>query len=254
MIVKERWEIENLRKSGQILVGTLELVANSIRPGISAWELNQIAEDNLKKNNALPSFKNYRTRKDDLPFPSSLCVSVNDEVVHGIASKEKVLTNGDIVGLDLGVIYKNLYTDAAVTLGVGRISPVAQELIDASKESLSEALKQVKPGNTTGDIGFAIQSVAEKYGFQPVRELVGHGVGKTVHEDPEIPCFGEAGSGSKLKEGMVLAIEPMINQGNWKISFSDDGWTVKTADNSLSSHQEHTVLVTNSGCEIITKR
>jgi len=252
MITNDISEIEILKQGGKILATVLDLVAKQVKPGVSAFELDQLAEAEIKKRGAVPSFKNYRAQAGDPEFPAGLCVSVNDEVVHGIPRKDKILQDGDIVGLDLGVAYQGLFTDAAITVPVGKVSDKHLKLIQAAKESLAAGLSQVKPGNFTGDVGHAIESVCKNYGFQVVRELVGHGVGKAVHEQPEVPCFGKPKTGTKLVEGMVLAIEPMVNEKTWKIYFADDNWTIKTRDGGWSAHWEHTILITDRGCEIIT--
>ncbi len=252
MIIKTPEELENLRQSGKILSAALQLAASHAKPGVSAAELDKLAEDYIRNAGAVPSFKNYAARPGEPKFPASLCVSVNDEVVHGIPAQGKILNDGDIVGLDLGVIYNGFYTDAAITVPVGKISREAYELIDTAKECLDNALAEVKAGKMTGDLGAVIEATAKQHKFQVVRDLVGHGVGQSVHEDPEIPCFGKPGSGTVLKEGLVIAVEPMVNAGSWKIYFDDDKWTIKTADGSLSAHMEHTVVVTADGCEILT--
>jgi len=252
MIIKNPEELEILRRGGRILATVLDLVAKKAVPGVSAEELDKLAEKEILTRGGFPSFKGYSSQAGDPAFPAALCVSVNDEVVHGIPTKDKILKEGDIVGLDLGVKYKGLFTDMATTVAVGKVGELQNKLIQASKECLAQAIKQARLGNFTGDIGFATESTAKKYGFEVVRELVGHGVGKAVHEEPEVPGFGKPGKGSKLVEGLVIAIEPMVNAGDWKIAFAEDNWTIKTADNSLSAHAEHTVLVTSKGCEILT--
>jgi methionyl aminopeptidase len=252
MITKDPEQIKLLRQSGKILAQTLNLVASKVAPGVSAHSLDKLAEDNIRKSGGIPAFKNYKARKDDPAFPASLCVSVNDEVVHGIPTKEKILQEGDIVGLDLGVNFQGMFTDAAITVAVGRVLPKYLELIACTKKSLQYALDKVKPGATTGDLGNAMESRAKLCNFQVVRELVGHGVGLSVHEDPEIPCFGRKGSGIKLAAGMVLAIEPMVNEKGWEIAFAADRWTVLTLDGGRSAHFEHTILVTDNGYEILT--
>jgi methionyl aminopeptidase len=252
MTIKDPKQLETLKKSGQILARTLNLVASKVEPGVSAYDLDQLAEREIKGSGATPSFKNYKPNPDDTPFPSSLCVSINDEIVHGIPKKTKILKEGDIVSLDLGVEYRGFYTDAAITVPVGKVDKKYLNLIEVTRLSLENALKVVKAGNFVGNIGHAIENTAKYYGFQVVRELVGHGVGAGVHEDPEVPCFGIPGTGPELKNGMVLAIEPMVNMGKAKITFDRDGWTVKTVDGMPSAHFEHTIVVTKSGCEIIT--
>ncbi|OGE80138.1 MAG: type I methionyl aminopeptidase [Candidatus Doudnabacteria bacterium RIFCSPHIGHO2_01_FULL_45_18] len=253
MITQDPKEIEILRQGGKILAAVLNLVAAQVKLGVSAFELDQLAEKEIRARGATPSFKNYAAQPGDPPFPASLCVSVNDEVVHGIPTKGKILKEGDIVGLDLGVEYQGLFTDAAITVPVGKVEAKYLKLIEAAKESLTAGLAKIKAGNFTGDIGAAVESTAKKYRFQVVRELVGHGVGRAVHEEPEVPGFGKPKTGTKLVAGMVLAIEPMINAGSWKIYFADDKWTIKTYDHSRSSHMEHTILVTDMGYEILTK-
>jgi methionyl aminopeptidase len=252
MTIKDDKQLETLRKSGQILAATLNLVASKAQPGISAYELDQIAEREIKGSGASPSFKNYKPSNDSTPFPSSLCVSVNSEVVHGVPKKTKILKEGDIVSLDLGVEYRGFYTDAAITVPVGKVDKKLLNLIEVTRLSLENALKVVKAGNFIGNVGHAIESTAKYYGFQVVRDLVGHGVGASVHEDPEVPCFGIPGTGPVLREGWVLAIEPMVNMGKSKIVYDRDGWTIKTQDGQPSAHFEHTILVTKTGCEIIT--
>ena len=246
-------EINKLREGGKILATVLANVAKKVKPGITAKELDTFAEAEMRRFGAEPSFKNYRSQPGDPPFPAALCVSINDEVVHGIPTRNKVLRDGDIVGLDAGVWFKGLCTDHAITVPVGKIDVESQKLIEAATESLTNALNEVRAGVKTGDIGFITEHTAKKYKFNVVRELVGHGVGKEVHEAPEIPCYGKKGTGTKIIEGMVLAIEPMINAGHWKVHFADDNWTIVTSDGSRSAHMEHTVLVTKDGCEILTK-
>lgn len=253
MITNDPKEIEILRQGGKILAEVLNVVAQQVKPGVSAADLDKLAELEINKRGAVPSFKNYSAQAGDPPFPASLCVSVNDEVVHGIPRKDKILKDGDIVGLDLGVKYQGLFTDAAITVPIGFVRDKHLKLIEAAKESLAAGLFQIKAGNYTGDVGFAIESTAKKYGFQVVRELVGHGVGRAVHEEPEVPCFGRSKTGTKFVTGMVIAVEPMVNEGNWKVYFAPDNWTIKTEDHGWSAHIEHTVLVTDTGCDILTQ-
>jgi methionyl aminopeptidase len=252
MIVQNDKQIETLRQGGKILAQVLDLVAKRVKPGVSAAELDVLAEKEIRARGGEPSFKNYAAQKGDPAFPASLCVSVNDEVVHGIPRKNKILKNGDIVGLDLGVKFKGLFTDAAITVPVGNVGDEHLKLIQAAKESLAAGLAEVRNGSFTGDVGHAIETTVKNFGFSVVRELVGHGVGQAVHEDPEIPCFGKPKTGKKFVTGMVVAIEPMVNAGAWKVYFSDDNWTIKTQDKSWSAHMEHTVLVTESGFETLT--
>ncbi len=249
MITNDPKEIEKLKTSGKILATVLNMVAKRAVPGVSAAELNNFAEAEIDRLGAKPSFKGYGKP----PFPAALCVSINDAVVHGLPSQDKILKPGDIVGLDLGVNYQGFFTDMAMTIPVGEIDDESKRLIEATKESLAAGLAQVKAGNFTGDIGHAMDNVAKKYKFQSVRDLVGHGVGKAVHESPEVPGFGKPKSGTKLVAGMVLAIEPMVNVGSFEINFMPDHWTVKTEDGSRSAHMEHTIRVTPDGFELITQ-
>lgn len=253
MIITDPNQISVLKESGRILAETLQLVASKVEPGVSAYDLDQLAERTVRSYGAKPSFKNYKPTAQDSPFPAALCVSINSEVVHGIPKKTKILRSGDIVSLDLGVEFRGFFTDAAITVPVGQVDKKILSLLDVTRQSLENALKIVKDGNYIGSVGHAIESTAKYYGFQVVRELVGHGVGAAVHEPPDVPCFGVPGTGPILKEGMVLAIEPMVNLGRARIMFDKDGWTVKTQDGLPSAHFEHTILVTKTGCEIITK-
>lgn len=253
MITTDPQEIALLRTSGKILAETLTLVAAQVTAGVSAWELDRLAEENIVKSGGVPAFKNYRARKGDPAYPASLCVSVNDEVVHGIPTKDKILKEGDIVGLDLGVNYQGYFTDAAITVPVGKVSERNLKLIKSARTALEKALDVTRAGAKTGDLGSQMESEAKSHGFTVVRELVGHGVGKSVHEDPEIPCFGTAGTGTVLRKGLVIAIEPMVNEKDWQVAFAADKWTVLTLDGGRSAHFEHTVLVTEEGCEILTQ-
>lgn len=254
MIIKNESELNILKQGGKILADVLNIVSKEVNPGVSAWDLNQIAEQEIKKRGAQPAFKNYKSGQYNPPYPAALCVSVNDEVVHGIPTKEKILEGGSIVGLDLGIKYEGLFTDAAITMPVGKVEQKWLKLIQVTEQSLANALTQIRAGVKTGDIGFAIQSTVEAAKFSAVKELVGHGVGRAVHEEPDIPCYGKPGQGTKLVEGLVIAVEPMINAGGWKVTQDDDGWTMRTADGSRSAHFEHTVVVTKNGCEIVTKQ
>jgi len=245
-IITVKAEIDKLRHSGLIAHQALKLVAAAIRSGISTAELDKLAEDFVLKSGAHPAFKGYQG------YPKALCVSINDEVVHGIPSDKKVLQDGDIVGIDIGVEYGGLYSDHALTIPVGQISKDAKRLINDTKKSLSIGLKQIKPGRRIGDIGAAIEQYLAPRGYGIVRQLTGHGLGYQVHEEPAIPNFGTAGTGPVIVTGMVLAIEPMVNLGGPAVEVKDDGWTMVTSDHSLSAHFEHTVIVTDRGCEIIT--
>jgi methionyl aminopeptidase len=222
-----------------------------VRPGISTWELNEFAEAAIVAVGGRPAFKGVGDDPANL-FPAGLCTSVNDVVVHGIPSKKEILRDGDIIGLDIGMEYRGRYTDTAITVPVGKVSPEVQNLLDVAEHALAAGIAQAVAGNTTGDIGSAIQQYVERHGFSVVRDLVGHGVGYTVHEDPQVPNYGRAGSGTKLVAGMVLAIEPMVNAGKYAVSFDEDGWTILTADGSKSAHFEHTIVVGKRKVEILT--
>ena len=250
--IKSRSEVEIMRESGKILAAILQLLVSKIKPGVSGDELERIAEKEVKKYNVIPSFKNYVISKNIIPFPSIICFSVNDEIVHGFPFG-KIIKEGDIVSIDMGVKYKGFHSDSAYTVGAGKISKKAKKIIEITKESLFKGIEQVKPGNRIGDIGFAVQKYAEKNGFYVVRNLVGHGVGRSIHEPPEVPNFGNKKTGLKLYPGMTFAIEPMLNEGSYYIKCDSDDWTIRTTDGRLSAHFEHTVAVTNDGCEILTK-
>jgi methionyl aminopeptidase len=249
-LIKSKQEIDRIREGGKILHQILRETAKLAVPGASTWDLNWFAESQIIKAGGRPSFKGYGG--DDHPFPAALCTSVNAALVHGMPSKEEILAEGDIIGLDIGMEYKGLYTDTAITVGIGKISPEAKKLLEVTESALSEAIKIAKVGNTVGDIAAVTQEVAEAAGFNVVRDLVGHGVGHDVHEDPQVPNFGKRGTGMKLREGMVLAIEPMVTAGSYKLELFDDGWTIGTKDGSLSAHFEHTVAITKNGPQILT--
>lgn len=243
--LKKPEEIVILKEGGSILAQTLKAVAVEVKPGVRAADLDALAEKFIRAAGALPAFKGYQG------FPATLCISVNDEVVHGIPGT-KIMKDGDIVGIDCGVEYKGLFTDAAITLAVGKISKSSNFLLQVTRDALQRAISVIHAGATIGDIGHAVQEYVEAQGCSVVRALVGHGVGHAVHEDPKIPNYGESGTGEKLKEGMVLAIEPMVNAGGYMVRTAPDRWTVVTADGSKSAHFEHTVAVTSKGCEVLT--
>jgi len=248
--VKTPQEIEIITEGGKLIHNILYATAGLARPGISTWELNEFAEKEIEKIDGRPSFKNFGPKKN--PFPAGLCTSVNSVVVHGIPSKNTILKEGDIVSLDIGMEYKGLFTDTAITVPVGKISDTAKKLIETTRKSLSAAIDQVKPGNTIGDIAFATQKTVEAEGFSVVRDLVGHGVGYDVHEDPAVPNFGKKGTGEILREGMVLAIEPMVCEHEYFLQFEPDGWTISTKDGGLAAHFEHTIAITKNGARILT--
>jgi len=246
-------EIEILSEGGKILASILDDVSSKVKAGISTKELDARAYNLIKKAGGTPSFLGYKNRDAKSAFPASLCVSINDEVVHGIPSDDGILKDGDIVGLDLGMEYKKLFTDMAVTVGVGKISEKAKNIISVAKKSLSEGINAIKEGAFLGDYGFAVQSFIEKAGFNVVRILVGHGVGYSVHEDPDIPNYGRKGEGMRFKGGMIFALEPMACDGDGGVFLDGNGWTWKTKDGLLSAHFELTVAVEKNECKILTK-
>ncbi|MDP3778527.1 MAG: M24 family metallopeptidase [bacterium] len=288
--IKTKEEIGLIREGGKRLAGILNKVVEAARPGIATAELDLLAEDLIIKSGGNPSFKGYRIKGVDRGYPATMCISINDEVVHGIPRKDRILKEGDIVGLDIGMWWpfaggaqasntdagyeanKMLYsqssegarsnimpslrplcTDMAVTIGMGKISKEARGLIDATRESLEIGIAEVRPGATIGDIGNAIERFLKKYKLGIVRDLAGHGVGYELHEEPLIPNYGKAGKGMELKEGMVIAIEPMATLGDWRVILSEDQWTFKTIDKSLGAHFEHTMAVTKDGVEVLTR-
>jgi methionyl aminopeptidase len=251
MIVSGEKEIDALVDGGKKLAQILVEVAKIVRPGIATIELDRLAEKLIREAGGEPSFKNYKTRGAKSAYPASLCVSVNDEIVHAIPGA-KVLIKGDIVGLDIGMQYKGFFTDMAITVGVGSINKENKKLIDTTRRALEIGIAKVRPGGRIGDIGAAIQGYAEGEGFGVVRELVGHGVGRAVHEDPEVPNWGRHGTGPEIVEGMVLALEPMITIGSPRVKVSPDGWTWSTESGKNSAHFEHTILITRRGAKILT--
>lgn len=244
--IKSAREIELMREAGRILAMVHEELGKAIKPGISTLDIDRLGERIIRSYGCIPSFKNYNG------YPASICVSVNDEVVHGIPNKHRILHEGDIVSLDAGVIYHGYHSDAARTHAVGKVSEEAQKLMDVTKQSFFEGIKYAKAGNHLNDISSAIQAYAESFGYGVVRDLVGHGIGEHLHEEPEVPNFSQRRKGIKLVPGMTLAIEPMINAGRPDVAWLDDDWTVVTDDGSLSSHYENTVLITEDGPEILS--
>lgn len=252
MIARSKNDIATLREGGALLAHVLQKIIKSVRPGIQTSSLDEIAKKEILAVGGEPSFLNYKSHSAKTHYPAALCVSINDEIVHGIPG-ERVLKEGDIVGLDIGMKYKDFFTDMAVTVPVGKVSQEAEKLMRVTKKALDIGIDAVHAGARTGDIGEAIQSYVESEGLQVVRELVGHGVGKAVHEEPEIPNWGKRGIGPELREGEVVALEPMIVFGSPRIKVSRDGWAWSTQDGSLSAHFEHTILVTKKGAEILTR-
>ncbi|MBI3583387.1 MAG: type I methionyl aminopeptidase [Nitrospinae bacterium] len=246
IILKSRHEIEKMKISNGIVAGVLEEITKKIRVGVTTIELDRLAESVILKKGGTPAFKGYRG------YPNSLCISINEQVVHGIPSNRR-LKEGDLVSIDLGVYHDGYYGDAAVTVGVGEITDEAKRLLDATQKALYIGIEKATAGNHLSDISNAVQMYVEGEGFSVVRAFVGHGIGTSLHEEPQVPNFGEAGKGPLLKSGMVLAIEPMVNAGVNDVEVLEDDWTVVTADGSLSAHFEHTVAITDNGVEILTK-
>ena len=264
MLIKTPEEIKKIKEGGQIIGRILENLASMCKPGISTWEIDKAAEKMIVEAGGRPAFKGYKNKPSDLPFPSAICASINEELVHGIAKKEAILKNGDIFTIDIGMEWpytgpkdvEGYYTDTAITVPIGKIAPKTRELLRVTQESLEAAIKVIKPGNTVADIGRAIEDFVKsqgKYGI--VRDLVGHGVGHAVHEEPRIPNFYDRSLDFfVLKPGMVIAIEPMLSLGGWKVTTANDGWTIVMADGSLSAHFEHTIIITKSGNFVATRR
>lgn len=245
IIIKSSSEIAAMRRAGEVVVSILKTLAGEINPGITTQQLDDITVRELIKHKAISSFKDYRG------FPASLCVSINEEVVHGIPQR-RVIAEGDIVSLDFGAIVDGFHSDAAITVGVGNISPKASRLMMITKGALEAGIQAARPGAHLGDISAAIQGYAESNGCSVVREYTGHGIGREMHEDPLIPNFGSPGVGPVLRKGMTLALEPMVNTGGWKTVVQDNNWTVVTSDNSLSAHFEKTIAITDGAAEVLT--
>ncbi len=245
IILKSRDEIAIMREAGRIVALTLELLVKALQPGLVEKELDEIVRKEFRKRGVLPTFLGYHG------YPATVCVSINDEIVHGIPGGRK-LKEGDVVSIDLGCTHKGFVADAAVTVGVGKISPEAQRLIDVTRQSLALGIQAARPRARVGSIGAAIQGYVESQGFSVVREYVGHGVGREMHEDPQVPNYGSPDSGAELRPGMVIAIEPMVNVGDWRTKKDPDEWTVRTQDGSLSAHFEHTIAITDSEPEVLT--
>jgi methionyl aminopeptidase len=247
VICKSPAELEKMHRAGLLVWGALEKMRGMVRPGISTKELDEFAESYTVENKAHPAFKGYRG------YPGSVCTSINQEVVHGIPSANRKVREGDILSMDFGVELDGYFADAALTVPVGKIAPERQKLLRVTRESLEHAIDKVRPGNRLGDVSAAVQEWVEKNGFSVVREFVGHGIGTRMHEDPQLPNYGTPGQGARLQEGMVLAIEPMVNTGGPAVRVLDDDWTAVTADGSDSAHFEHTVAVTKNGPWILTR-
>lgn len=247
VLLKSPAELEKMRRAGAVVAQVLVEIAELVKPGATTADLDLFAQTRTKELGAKPAFKGYHG------FPATLCVSVNEEVVHGIPSKKRILKEGDIVGIDFGVILDGWFGDSARTFAVGKIAPEAQKLLEITEKSLHLGIEQARAGQHLFDIGHAVQNFVESHGYSVVREFVGHGIGKSLHEDPQVPNFGIRGKGMLLKPGMVLAIEPMINAGKPEVRVLSDGWTAVTVDKALSAHFEHTVAITDQGPEILTR-
>jgi methionyl aminopeptidase len=246
IVIKTAKEVEKMRRAGEIVRGVLHAVRAMVKPGVTTLELENVAEKMIADAGAKPAFKGYHG------FPCVLCTSLNDQVVHGIPSAKTVLREGDILSVDCGAVIDGYYGDSAITIPVGKVAARTQRLLDVTQESLARAIETVRPGAMLGDVGAAVQEMVEAEGFSVVKEFVGHGIGTHMHEDPQIPNFGQRGRGVRLREGMVLAIEPMVNAGSDAVRVLKDGWTAVTEDGSLSAHFEHTVAVTRDGAAILT--
>jgi methionyl aminopeptidase len=245
IVLKSKDEILKIKESCKLVRDVLDLLYEKIKPGIETRELNRIAEKRTEKLKAIPAFKGYAG------FPAAVCISLNNEVVHGIPGK-RVIREGDLVKIDFGILYNGYYGDAAFTKIVGKASQDAEKLVKVTKQCLMSAIESAVIGNTIGDIGYTVQSIAEKNGFSVVRAFVGHGIGRNLHEEPQVPNYGNPGKGPRIKKGLVIAIEPMINIGDYTVDVKKDKWTVVTSDGKLSAHFEHTIAVTENGPEILT--
>jgi methionyl aminopeptidase len=243
--IKSKEELADMRKAGKILAVMLRKIQQFIRPGITTAQIEHLAQELADGQNVILAFKGYRG------YPAAICTSVNEEIVHGIPGQRQ-LKDGDIVGIDLGINYRGLFCDAAITVPIGEVDARIKKLIDITRRSLSEGIREARPDNYLSDISYAIQSCVEGGGFSVVRQFVGHGIGRSLHEEPEIPNFGRPRQGPQLKSGMVLAIEPMVNMGGWESEILPDGWTAVTKDGLASAHFEHTVAITDGGPEILT--
>ena len=247
--LKSAPEIAKLREANLVVAEVLETLANASKPGVSTWELNEIAASKLKQLKAESAFLNY----GHPPYPAVVCTSVNEAVVHGVPRKDVILKDGDILSIDFGAFKNGWCGDSARTIPIGTITPAAQALIDATRESLERAIAACVPGNRLGDIGWAVQSHVEKLGYSVVRQFVGHGIGRAMHEEPHVPNYGDAGKGRRLSAGLVVAIEPMVNAGGPEIAIENDGWTAVTKDGSLSAHFEHSVAITDDGPVVLSR-
>ncbi|TSC24627.1 type I methionyl aminopeptidase [Corallococcus sp. Z5C101001] len=245
--IKSPDEIALMREAGRIVCEILDALEKAVAPGVSTWELDALAEKLIAQKGARPAFKGHHG------FPAVLCASVNHEVVHGLPDRKRRLADGDLLKLDFGVAYRGYFGDSARTVTVGKVAPEAQALVDATRQSLEKAIRVMRPGNRIGDIGHAVQRHVEARGFSVVRDFVGHGIGRKLHEPPQVPNYGQAGAGMKLRPGMVLAVEPMVNLGTADVEVLEDEWTAVTVDGKLSAHFEHTILISERGPEVLTR-
>ena len=248
IVLKSEREIGLMRRAGHILADVMDRLRAAVKPGMSTLEIDEDVEAFIRREGAAPAFKGYRG------FPATVCISINEEVVHGIPSARRKIREGDIVGLDLGCIVEGYYADCAFTLAVGPVPANVQKLLDVTRESLDLAIKECWPGRRLSDVSHAVQAHVEAHGLSVVRAFVGHGIGRALHEEPQVPNFGDPGRGPQLRPGMVLAIEPMVTMGSWEIKILDDGWTAVTKDGSLAAHFEHTVALTDGEPEVLTRR
>ena len=253
IFLKSHQEIEIMRVANRVVSEILAELRETIRPGISTGEIDRISAELIRKKGVRSAFKGYQIRNGTVPFPATICISLNDEVVHGIPSVQRVVKDGDVVSLDFGVIYKDFYGDAAVTFALGKVAEETRRLIEATAEALEEGIAQATVGNRLGNVSAAIQRRSESEGFSVVREFVGHGVGRRLHEDPPVPNYGVRDRGVRLREGMVIAIEPMVNAGKPEVQLKEDGWTAVTRDGSLSAHFEHSVAITEKGPAVLSR-
>jgi len=243
--LKSPRELDMMRQAGKVVARTIDALVKALKPGMKTEELDDIAVEEIKRMGAEPSFKGY------LGYPRTICISINNEIVHGIPG-ERVIREGDLVSLDVGAVVGGFHGDAAVTVGAGRISPETVDLVSVTREALQQGIAAARAGSRVGDISWAVQSFAEGKGYSVVRQYVGHGIGKALHEEPQIPNFGDPGTGPLLRKGMVIAIEPMVNIGGWETKVLEDNWTVVTADGSLSAHFENTLAITDGDAEVLT--
>ncbi|MBI3300921.1 MAG: type I methionyl aminopeptidase [Deltaproteobacteria bacterium] len=253
IFLKSPQEIEIMRTANRIVTEILAELRERVAPGISTGEIDRIASDLIRKKGARSAFKGYQIRNGSVPFPATICVSLNNEVVHGIPSFQRIIRAGDLVSLDFGVIYRDFYGDAAVSFTVGEGNGTVRRLLETTAAALEDGIAQARVGNRLGDISAAVQERVEREGFAVVREFVGHGVGRRLHEDPPVPNYGARDRGVRLREGMVLAIEPMVNAGGPEVALKSDGWTAVTRDGSLSAHFEHSVAITEKGPEVLSR-